>query len=255
MLRFLMNLQKPLFAGLFSTFLLFLSSSAYAQSTPGQTSLAQEPVYQDDITLELKAEDWLTSQSARLFVNIVAAFDEQQSANLRNDVLKKLKAVAPKADWKITRFNRSASQSGLEQWYISAESRLSEKDMDGIRSKIERSSKPGFKMTLRNITYSPTTAEKETIYADLRKKIYLMAQKEVQSLNDIFSDRSYRISRIDFSPSAIQYAHRQRVDRLAEAQTFSVSKDQGPEDLNVSQKIKLHASVIISSNHLPARSK
>ncbi|WP_138379113.1 hypothetical protein [Luteithermobacter gelatinilyticus] len=243
-----------LFGGLGLAVVLALPTQpVLAQSPAGQTVLTQEPVYQDDITLELKTEDWLTSKSVRLFIHITAAFNEKDSQSIRTQVENRLRQIAPEADWKITSFTRKPGAAGLEQWNISAETRVQDKALDGLRNKIRESNKPGFEITLRHMTYSPTEEEEQALYATLRKKIYDMAKAELATLNALFKDRKYRVSRIDFSPSALQYGRRDMALQEAAPKAYAISRDSGPSDMAVSRKIQLHATVILSANHLPTR--
>lgn len=245
--------MKNIFRNLLSILLLMgLSSSlALAQS---RTTLIQEPVYQDDISMQLTAENWLSSKSARIYVQILASFDEKQSSDIQQKVMQNLKKISSAADWKFTSFNRTKGNTGLEQWVINVEGRLGSDELDGVRGKFSSQNIPGYRMRLQNINYSPTEAEKSANFILLRKNIYAQAAAELDMLNSLFPARKYRISRIDFSPSALQY---QRPSSMREVETkmFQVSRDEGSSDMQVSNKIRLHASVVISASHLPARQK
>ncbi|WP_417319886.1 hypothetical protein [Emcibacter sp.] len=232
-----------------------LAAPASAQSAPGQIAIAQEPVFQDSITMELAAEDWLTANSAIIYVQIVAVFDEKQSGDVRKNVQKELGKLIPGADWKFTGFNRREGSAGYEQWTINAESRVGDKNIDGLREKFEKASRTGFKMQLQRVSYSPNEQEKQDHYRLLRKKIYEMARTELKNLNDLFPERKYRITQLTFSPSAIQYqrtlAAKTLDDKTLEA--YRVNRDTGDGQMNVSQLVRLHATLVLGTTFLPTK--
>lgn len=230
--------------------LMFLSAPSLAAAQ--QTFQHQEPVYQDDITMQLTAENWLSSNSAQVHVRILASFSEDKSANIRAKMMKTLKKISPKADWRFTSFNRTQGSAGLEQWVVNAQTRLATNMIDGIRAKMTSVSVPGYKVKLQGINYRPTEAEKSANFILLRKDIYTQAKAELDMLNRLFPKRGYRITRIDFSPSALRY-QRSNTLQQAKVESFQVSRDESSSNMPVSNKTRLHASVVISANHLPAR--
>ncbi|MFC7048871.1 hypothetical protein [Emcibacter nanhaiensis] len=231
-----------------------LTAAAYAQSAPGQIAIAQEPVFQDSITLELATEEWLTTATAKVYLQIVAVFDQKQSGAVRQKVLAELAKVAPGTEWKFTGFNRREGSAGYEQWTINAESRIADTGIDGLRDKLKRASRTGFEVELQNVSYAPSEEEKQDHYRLLRRNIYQMAQKELANLNDLFPKRKYRITELTFSPSALQYQRAQAKtldDKVLE--TYRVNRDSGGQQMNVSQLVRLHATLILGTTFLPTK--
>jgi len=236
------------------TFFLLTPFLAIGQTANEPVPPGPVPVFQDQISLQITAEEWLSSNSARVNVNIVASFDEKESEAIQTKVKQKLKTIAPKADWKITSFGRSMDSSGFERWNIGAETRLEGKALNGMRTKIKDLSSPGFRVTLDAIVFTPTLMERESHNALLRKKIYQQTKTELENLKTIFPDREYRVSAIAFSQPSIQYASAVFSENKEMAlEKYRVNRDTVSSSMNVSSKIKMHATVSLSVSHLPTR--
>ncbi len=77
-----------------------------------------------------------------------------------------------KADWRLTSFNRSEDQTGLERWSATFEARLPETDLNGLAETAKKISKAGMQLTIADIDFSPTLEEMETARAGLRTQVY-----------------------------------------------------------------------------------
>jgi len=152
----------------------------------------------DQIILGLSLEDYVEAEKPLVRIDINASFKGSETGTARADINKSLKALAPKADWKITRINRNQDKSGLERWYINAEARLDEATLSGLDNKSRAQSKPGFNVEVGAVQWHPTRAEREAAYTELRKKIYEQAKAELKAANDAFEGRAYRIAYVDF---------------------------------------------------------
>ncbi len=204
--------------------------------------------------MELASEEWLTTNTAVVYVQIVAVFDEKQSGAVRQNVQNELRKLVPGAEWKFTGFNRRQGSAGYEQWTISAESRVTDQNIDGLREKFKKASRTGFEMNLQRVSYSPSEEEKQANYRLLRKNIYKMAQLELQNLNELFPNRKYRITQLSFSPSALQYQRTQAKtldDTMLES--YRVNRDSDGQQMNVSQLVRLHATLVLGTAFLPTK--
>ncbi|MER2520028.1 MAG: SIMPL domain-containing protein [Bdellovibrionales bacterium] len=157
---------------------------------------AEEPQkIQDTVTFTLSAEDWISTKTARVMINVEAAVSGNAAATARGDMLKAVENLA-KTDWKLTGFTRSQDQTGLERWSASFEARLPENTLGGLHDAAKKAGKAGMQLSVAAIDFSPTLDETETTRAALRTKIYKNAADQLTALNAALPGRNYRIAEI-----------------------------------------------------------
>lgn len=177
--------------------LFFLLVAFLLVGAPLGVSAQTMPKPDDRVTFDLSAEDWISTKTARLVVNVEAAVQGGAAATLRAEMMKALSDLA-KADWKLTSFNRDEDQTGLERWSAQFEGRVPETALNGLHESAKKLSKAGMQLTIVGIDFSPTLEEREAAAAQLRAKIYKNAQQQLTDLNNAIPGRSYRIAAIDF---------------------------------------------------------
>jgi uncharacterized protein YggE len=166
-----------------------LSFAAQAQEVPRP---------QDDrITFDLSAEDWVTTKTAHVIITVEAAVSGNNAGSMRADMAKAVNDLA-KSDWRLTSFNRSQDQTGLERWSANFETRLPENQLNGLGDTAKKASKAGMQLTVNDIDFSPTIAEMEAARAAVRTQIYKDANDQLAALNAAMPGRTYRISWINF---------------------------------------------------------
>lgn len=218
---------------------LCLSLPAAAQVT------APNPI-QDQVVLNLAVEDWVPTQTARVVLNAEAAIQGADAGKTRDELLAAAKKAA-NADWRITRFDRSTDQAGLERWSASLETRLAESALGGLADRAKASSRPGMQLTVGQIDFTPTLAETEGARAKLREQLYKRASEELQRLNAIVTDRKFRVARIDFGTVQVQRPMPMMAQARAAAPPPADFKAAGAE-MELSQKATMHANVTFSAN-------
>ncbi len=199
------------------------------------------PPEPDRVVLTLTAEDWVQTTTARLVVSVDAALTTRELPEVRariNDVLREIADV----DWRITRFDRREDASGLVRWRIDAESRVPEPGLAGVHDRAKRQSRPGRKVRVVNIDFSPALAEREAVVADLRAEIYRQARAERDRLNEIFPDRGYRVRLVDFTGRAAQPRRAKVAEAMAEQRLMAA-----PAPVAVSRKVVLSATVVLAA--------
>jgi hypothetical protein len=152
----------------------------------------------NDVIYQTTAEQWVTTQTAEVIVDVNATLNEEQLADAHTDILSKLDELA-KSDWHITQFNRNPNESGLEQLLVEAQTRLPETALSDLREKAKKLSKPGETITIQNIAFEPTTAEIEAVRAQLRTQIYTQVQNELAQLNKMYPNQHYAIHQLSFN--------------------------------------------------------
>lgn len=163
-------------------------------------ALADEAKPDDRVTLNLQAENWVTTSTARVVLQVDAAVAGSNAGSMREAMQKAVEAVV-KADWRLTGFSRNSDATGLERWNASYEARVPESALGGIHDTVKKASKAGMQLTVGEIAFDPTLAETEAAQAKLRNDIYKQANDQLTALNTAIPGRQYRIGAIDFMPS------------------------------------------------------
>jgi hypothetical protein len=228
--------MKRVFAPLAFCLILALASPASAQVPP--------PVM-DQVVLDLMAEDWVGTETARVTISADAAASGADAGTQRSDLLKAIDGLTPDADWKIVSFDRSTDQAGLERWRAVAEARLAETALGGLADKARQASRPGLQLRVGSIEFTPTLGETEAVRARLRAEIYGKAASELDALERSFPGRKFRMGNIDFAEQPpMGYARKTREDMQPMAMAAPPAQD-GP--VNVSEKLVVRARVVLSA--------
>lgn len=162
------------------------------------------PAYADDekpddsVIFTLATEDWVTTQTARVTVGVEAAVTAATTGTARAEMQKAVNELA-KGDWRLTSFNRSQDQTGLERWSAQFEARLPEAQLGGLDDSAKKASKPGMQVTVYSIDFSPTLQERQAVQNQLRTQLYQQANQQLTALNNALPGRNYRIAMVDFS--------------------------------------------------------
>ena len=205
------------------------------------------PKPDDRVTLTLAAEGWVTTKTARVTVNVEAAVNGANEGGMRADMIKAVGDVA-KTDWRMTTFNRSQDQTGLERWSAGFEARLPENELGGLDDNAKKASKAGMQISVGEIDFSPTLDETEAAKAALRAQIYKSAADQLAALNAALPGRNYRIGSIDFMDNGFVVPHPMpRGPMMANAMAMpgTAAPDMPAER---SEKVTLTARVVLAAS-------
>lgn len=150
------------------------------------------------ISLQLHTEQWITTNSALLSVTVNAAVADQGIEKVQNDVLQKLNQLSSKGEWHVTSYDRELDKSGLESLRISAQARIPQTDLPGLRDKAKNISKPGNTFTIDNVQFTPSEDEQRLGQIAMRNNIYQQAKMELDTINKFYSEQKYYIHEINF---------------------------------------------------------
>ncbi len=208
---------------------------------------------QDQITLNVIKEGWVTTKSARVYVHFDITQQQETAAQLKNQIMESLKKLAPEPDWHITSSRESKDRTGLNRWNVSAEARVAEKSISGLADRAEQAGRPGFKIRISQVDFSPSLAETQKLMGDLRSEIYAEARAEADRLNAALPGRKYRVWMVDFTGNG-QVARTVAVPMVAKAQRMEMDSgssygggSSGSAELAVSRRHTLSAMVILTS--------
>jgi hypothetical protein len=201
---------------------------------------------QDTISIELRTEGWVETQTAKVMALLDISLKPEEAGMARIEVQKALDELAPKADWHITGFNRNEGASGLEQWQVTAEARMPESDLGGLRETARGLSQPGRQVRILGIDFSPTLAEQEATLTALREDIYRQAQAELERVRALWPDRDYRIHVIDLVPGGMTPPQPAPKMMRAEASMAYDSSAGGGDGFSASRKLTVYAVVSLA---------
>ncbi len=160
-------------------------------------ALADEPRPDDTVSFDLSAEEWVTTKTARVTLDVEAAVNAANAGTMRNEMTKAVNDAA-KADWRLISFNRTQDQTGMERWSVSFEARVPESALNGLADAAKKTSKAGMQIKVGNIDFQPSREEMETARAALRIKIYKQAGEQLSALNAALPGRTYRLAQVVF---------------------------------------------------------
>lgn len=179
--------------------LLVLLLAMFAAAPPARAEEAPKP--DDKVVFEISAEDWITTKTARVVVSVEAAVNAENAGSMRTTMIKAVNDLA-KADWRLTSFNRSQDQTGLEHWSVMFEARMPESELNSLAEDAKKASKAGMQFNISDMDFSPTLEEREAARAALRVEIYKNANEQLAALNSALPGRTYRIATIAFADSS-----------------------------------------------------
>lgn len=212
---------------------------------------AEEPKPDDHVMFDLSVENWVTTKTARVSINVEAAVNSATAGSMRDDMMKAV-ANLTKGDWRLVSFNRNQDQTGLERWSASYETRLPETVLSGLGDAAKKASKAGMQLSIGEIDFSPTLDEIEAVRSDLRTQIYKKAADQLTALNGTMPGRNYRISVIEFGgdvPMPMYGLKRTMAPMAMNAAAASIPV-QDAEAAERSEKIRMTAHVTLAA--LPA---
>jgi hypothetical protein len=223
---------------------LYLILTIFLFSLPAWANLNLAPLL-NKVTLQLQAEQWVTTKTALVIVNINAAVADQDIGSLQNEVMNKLKQLSSQGEWHIVSINRQLDQSGLESIRITAQARLPQSELSNLRNNAKTISKPGVTFTIDNVLFTPSEEEIEQANKALRDNLYSQAKAEIDALNKMYPDQKYYLYSIDFRinpPVTTMAESTMAIGAMAPAPTARVSPP-----LAVGNKVELQAIVVIAS--------
>lgn len=230
------------------TFLIFLIPLLFVTPVLADTPL--EPLM-NKVTLQFDAEQWVVSKSALVTVGINAAVSDIGLEKIQSQVLTKLNQLSAKGEWHLVSFYRSLDKSGLETIQISAQARLPEPDLVGLRDKAKAISKPGETYTIDNIQFTPTEDEVRAANSNLRDKIYAQTKTEIDRLNKMYPEQKYYVHDINFITNIYQGASAGVMYKSVNEVEGGAPAPAARPALPVGDKLRLSATVVLATSPDP----
>jgi hypothetical protein len=193
------------------------------------------------ISLPLLAEKWITTQTALVSVMVHAAVANKGIEKVQGEVMGKLSQLSNKGEWHVISFDRQLDKSGLENLQLVAEVRLPQTELALLRDKAKQLSQPGETFTIDSVQFIPSEDEIRQANTDLRANIYQQAKKEIEILNKMYTDQTYYLNQIDFTPQVMPMAANTMY--MAKTTTNNAARS----SLSIGNKQVLQATVTLAS--------
>lgn len=209
----------------------------------GACFAGDEPLPLNQVALKLVKEQWATTNTAKVIVNVAAILDKTGLSRTHKGINAKLHKISKTGTWHITQFNRYKDPSGLEKLNVRAEARVPEGELPGLRDRAKSVSRAGEKYTIATIQFTPSLADVERTRQDVRNQIFKAANDELARLNKVFGSQKYFLHSINFIPGLAP------MPRQVKAQSRMMMSAEAVSDsgVTVSDKVTLKAVVIFAS--------
>lgn len=209
---------------------------------------------QDTVTVQLTAEKSIPTETVKVSAGITMSVTAAEAEDVRATITDKLKSILD-ADWSLTALNRTPDASGREQVRAAAVARVPEKQAAGFAHKCKQASVEGFQIAAGEVDYSPPRDVVAEAKIELRKKLYGMAQEEVEIISEVIdgrgADRAWRVADISFADVApvamnnIVRAKGMMAESVGMAYAGNAPGGAGSE-VGLTQKVSLFATVTIA---------
>ena len=217
---------------------------ACVSAMPAAAQIIQQ---RDEIVLNLSAEGWVETKTARVLAVADVAIAAENRNAVRDRMMAALKQLSPNAEWRVSQFNRAQDAAGLERWRVTAEARLPENALGGLDERAKQQSQPGLQLRIQAIQFTPTLEEREAALANLRGQLYEEAKEEAARVAKLWPERNFRVARIDIGSPAYR-----TLPAPMAAQSFKTDAAGGAAEadagdaVSVAQKLTLQATVTLS---------
>lgn len=215
--------------------LLLLATPAWADDGPKNPA---------QIVLQLVEEAWVETETARVVLQLKTLLTDEKAAEPVVDP-KALFAPVADGDWHMTRFQRGQTDTGFEQWVIIAEARIPQTALTGIYDRVKQASSRGRTVSVREIDFTPSLAERQATAAKLRAALYRRAHDEAAAIAAVFPDREFEVFRVDFGGGAMPSPPVMRSMVRDERAGGLQAKQAGP---SVAERMVLHATVVVAAD-------
>jgi hypothetical protein len=224
---------------------LIVSFLAFAFAVP---ALAEDgPKPDDSVAFDIKGEDWVTTKTAHVVLDVEASVSAATAGTMRADMIKSVNDAA-KGDWRLVSFSRNQDQTGMERWSVDFEARLPENELGGLSDAAKKASKAGMQISVAAMDFSPTLDETETTKAALRTRLFKQAADQLATLNSTLPGRTYRISQITFDTEAEPVSPPTLMHRAMVPGVMAMTAQAPAQDpIERSEKIILTAHVTFSA--------
>lgn len=205
----------------------------------------------DEVQCEIRAERDIVSDTVRVVVQASLTLAGQDSAKVRATLSDVLTSVLD-GKWQFSSIDRDEDKSGMEQVVTVASARVKEHLTGGLVERLTKVSKPGLRLSLRDIITRPPRSDIDKARVDARRDIYEAAQREAELLNQVYANApsglSWRVGGIRIDEVLVEPARSRRAMAMMARTRYSSSvadhmEDDSSPDIAVSTRLTLKGTV------------
>ncbi|MES2204303.1 MAG: hypothetical protein V4496_03695 [Pseudomonadota bacterium] len=218
------------------------------------TSYADHQSCQNQISMQLQEEGWVSSTTAQVTVSIQAATNKDNSSEVVASITKKLKSVVNEKDpvaWRLVDLSTEKNSAGLFAISAKMSARLNNAQLTQLQNMIQSLNKAGEQYKVDSIDYQPTLAEIADENTRLRVLLYKDVLGQEQIINSAFADKKYQLQTLSFD-SPYTATPRPMVMFAGNAATRQASASTSTP---FSQQLILTANVTFSSPNVACEKK
>lgn len=211
------------------------------------TSYAIDQSCQNQISMQLQQEGWVTSKTAAVTVEIQAATSKDDSAKLIAQITDKLKSIVKNsAPWRLVDLSTTKNSAGLLAIAAKMSARLDNDQIAQLQSAIDTLNKAGEQYKIEGIDYQPQLAEIADENTRLRVLLYKDMLEQQRIINSAFTSAAYQLQTVNFESPYVAAVSRPMMMYAAK----SVNADRQAPQVNAtpfSQQLILTANVTFSA--------
>ena len=163
------------------------------------TSYADDQSCQNQISMQLQEEGWVSSSTSQVTVSIQAATNKDNSSAVVAGITQKLKSVVKDPiTWRLVDLSTEKNSAGLFAISAKMSARLNNAQLTELQNAIESLNKAGEQYKVEGIDYQPTLAEIADENTRLRVLLYKDVLGQEQIINSAFSDKKYQLQTLSF---------------------------------------------------------
>lgn len=163
------------------------------------TSYADPQYCQNQISMQLQEEGWVSSSTAQVTVSIQAATNKDNSSAVVASITKKLKSIVKEpVAWRLVDLSTEKNNAGLFAISAKMSARLDNAQLTELQNAIESLNKAGEQYKVEDIDYQPTLAEIAEENTRLRVSLYKDVLEQERMINTAFSGTKYQMQTLNF---------------------------------------------------------
>lgn len=163
------------------------------------TAYADDQNCQNQISMQLQEEGWVSSSTAQVTVSIQAATNKDNSSAVVASITKKLKGLVKEAvSWRLVDLSTEKNSAGLFAISAKMTARLNNGQLTELQNAIESLNKAGEQYKVVGIDYQPTLAEMADENTRLRVLLYKDLLEQERYINSAFPNTKYQLQILKF---------------------------------------------------------
>lgn len=168
------------------------------------TSYADSPLCQNQISMQLQEEGWVSSDTAQVTVSVQVATNQDNTSVVMSEVTNKLKkSIKLPVEWRLVDLSTEKSSAGLFAISAKMSARLNSANLASLRNALDALSKAGEQYKIESIDYQPTLTEVSKENTRLRELLYKDVLEQQQLINTAFADKRYQLFALNFDSSYV----------------------------------------------------